>query len=56
VVGDNGTITATLGQIVRIETTDPTDGDKDEITTGSGADIILGGTSGDVIYRVPATI
>ncbi len=59
VLGDNGTLTAdtdgnavfgniliTIGQI---ETTDPTVGGADSITTGTGDDIVLGGHDGDTI-------
>jgi Ca2+-binding RTX toxin-like protein len=50
VLGDNGTITFQSGQLTKIEATDPAEGDRDFIWTGNGADIILGGASGDDIY------
>ncbi|WP_207493738.1 calcium-binding protein [Yoonia litorea] len=34
---------------VEISSTDPLNGDGDEITTGTGRDIIIGGTGGDII-------
>ncbi len=65
VLGDSGRITAadadtlrwfrlpmTLG---RVETTDPTLGGRDDITTGAGFDIVLGGAAGDTVHSGDGT-
>ena len=59
VLGDNGRLTALLGEaarwstlpmgVGRLETTNPTVGGSDTITTGTGADVVLGGQGGDTI-------
>ncbi|MEZ6122879.1 MAG: calcium-binding protein [Planctomycetaceae bacterium] len=48
VVGDNGLATFNAaGQLLTIISTSPHDGDDDEVRTGSGRDIIVGGTGSD---------
>ena len=53
VIGDNGAATFfTDGGsevLVRIETTDPSIGDRDLINTNSGNDVVIGGAGGDLI-------
>ncbi|MCU1507720.1 MAG: hypothetical protein JWP05_2689, partial [Microbacteriaceae bacterium] len=60
VLGDNGRFTAAIGQATpawgalaltagRLETSDPTIGGADAITTGAGIDLVLGGAAGDTI-------
>lgn len=58
-LGDNGSIDFTNGAATTIETSDPTQGGKDQITGGLGNDIILGGsgsgentvqTGGDILF------
>ena len=53
VVGDNGRATFFTGDdqqtLTRIETTDPTIGDRDLINTNSGNDVVIGGAGGDLI-------
>ena len=52
-VGDNGRATFFTGDdqqtLTRIETTDPTIGDRDLINTNSGNDVVIGGAGGDLI-------
>jgi Ca2+-binding RTX toxin-like protein len=52
VFGDQGIVTydpSLSGQMLSIQTLDPTVGDKDFINGGAGDDIIFGGKSGDVL-------
>ena len=48
VLGDNGRLTMTASSWT-LQTVNPTVGDVDQVTTGSGADVVLGGTAGDIL-------
>ena len=55
VLGDNGSATfTTAGVLTRIETTDPGRGGNDDITTGNGPDVVLGGAGNDTILAATA--
>ncbi|MFB3886819.1 MAG: hypothetical protein ACE144_16445 [Thermodesulfobacteriota bacterium] len=50
VLGDNGVATFSEdGMLIDIHTTSPEQGDTDVITTGDGADVVLGGSAGDLV-------
>jgi Ca2+-binding RTX toxin-like protein len=48
-IGDGGHVTRVGGIVLQVRTIDPASGDADQITSGDGNDIILGGAGGDVI-------
>jgi Ca2+-binding RTX toxin-like protein len=49
-IGDNGRVVlSTAGEVLRVETTDPSSGGNDTITGGAGPDILLGGQGADSI-------
>ena len=49
IVGDDGSATFTAGVLTHIETADSTFGGDDQITTGDGDNVILGGSGADQI-------
>ena len=49
VIGDDGTITFTAGQLISVATADPSIGGGDIIMVGSGNDILIGGVGSDTI-------
>jgi Ca2+-binding RTX toxin-like protein len=50
IIGDNGQVTLTNGQLSLVTTTDPECGGNDTVNGGTGNDTILGGTGNDVLY------